>query len=116
MNEQEFGLEKRHFTDKELLEDTLNQIEKDFGQIELQLREVKQGDDYFERLCADLSYTVDALLDKAPDRLFSLMYRIDLPESRISNLLGSDEPAMAIAEMILKRELQKVVIRRKFSA
>lgn len=116
MNEQEFGLEKQHFTDKDLLEDTLNQIEKDFGQIELQLRDVELGDDYFYRLCKDLSYTVDALLDKAPDRLFSLMYRIDLPENRISKLLGSNEPAMAIAEMILKRELQKVVIRRKYSS
>jgi hypothetical protein len=49
-------------------------------------------------------------------RLFSLLYRIDIDEKTIRNTTDGHDiaPASTIAEVIIKRELQKVVLRKHY--
>ncbi len=109
------NLEPKHFKDHELIELTLVQIEKDFDSIELNLRAVEKGVDYFSDLVTDLSYTVESLMTSHPEKLMNVLYRIDLPENLISQTFSNPSPTKKISELILKRELQKVVLRKLYS-
>jgi len=46
------------------------------------------------------------------------MYRIDIPESKLSNLLHRDLASLVdeLCVLILKREMQKIIFRQQFGA
>ena len=111
-----FKLTHAELSNEDLVRKTLKQVEKDFGDVILQLDEVPVSETYFFDLVTDLSYTVEALLEKNPEKLFSLLYRIDLPEGLAQQALSSDKPHFALSELIMKRELQKVVLRQRYSS
>ncbi len=110
------SLEPKHFKDLGLLELTFVQLEKDFDPVELNLRQVPVSDDYFSDLIEDLSYTVDGLLSQNMEKLLNILYRVDLPERLINECFGLGNPAKSMSELILKRELQKVVLRKLYSS
>jgi hypothetical protein len=60
---------------------------------------------------------VVALLTKNPERLMSILYRIDVPEHRVRQVM-SNEPVGGIARMLtallLERMEQKLETRRKY--
>jgi|SRR5690606_20316664 len=109
-------ISEQDISNKDLVSKTIEQVNKDFGDVELQLESVPVSENYFYDLVTDLSYTIDALLEKNPEKLFSLLYRIDLPEGLAHQMLASDNPHYNLSEIILKRELQKVVLRQRFSS
>ena len=98
----------------QLLSETLQQLKKDLG--------VNWPDGY-ELYGMNLSDLIDLVADvlyevnrKSQQNLFNLFYRIDLPEIKVQETLSSDGFEWSrLAELILKRELQKVVLRRHFS-
>lgn len=49
--------------------------------------------------------------------LIRLLYRIDISESRVQKQMDliPDDTARAISELIINREIQKVILRRQFS-
>lgn len=61
-----------------------------------------------------LSEEVRLLLDHDFQRLLNILYRIDVSEKKTSIALASDDPAQAIARLIIERELQKVESRKKY--
>lgn len=100
--------------DQKLLSEVLAQLEKDLGESYSDLEpEQFQDINHLVEIVADILWEVHS---KSQQTLFNLFYRIDLPESKIQNVLTSDGfDWNALAELILKRELQKVVLRRHFS-
>jgi hypothetical protein len=61
---------------------------------------------------------VARLLDHNPAMLMSILYRIDVSEAQVQNVLklaGHDEISDRLAELIIDRQLQKLRLRRRYS-
>ena len=79
---------------------------------------IPMGD--FETLEEFKAYLTDRLaflLDNKYDKLINILYRIDVPEDKLSKLFAEQNrdfiPA-ALADLIIERSLQKVRIRQKY--
>lgn len=60
---------------------------------------------------------ITPLLDRNPAHLMSLLYRIDVAEDRVQEVLASAPPEAipgALADLIIDRQLQKVRLRRRY--
>ncbi|HAA11160.1 MAG TPA: hypothetical protein DCE41_05425 [Cytophagales bacterium] len=71
----------------------------------------------WEDLKAWLESGVRYLLDENMEALLQLCYRVDLPESRVTEILSVSAPdavAGDLAALILEREMQKVYYRAKY--
>ena len=61
---------------------------------------------------------VERLLDTNPGLLMSILYRIDVAEADVQEVMRSarvDEIADHLADLIVRRQLQKLELRRKYS-
>ena len=66
-----------------------------------------------EKLCAEINY----LVQKDFQKLVSILYRVDVNETKLKNLLQEKQDKDAgeiIAELILERQLQKIKSRQQF--
>ena len=98
--------------EKGIIEDTFLLINKDFelqstGQVELE-----------EQLLALLQPIIQYMLNREFERLLQICYRIDLDENKLKYILNESDPeqmAVELAEAIIKRQIKKVEIRRKYS-
>ena len=57
------------------------------------------------------------LLDNKYDALINILYRIDVPEEKLSELFAEqnrDYIPAALANLIIERSLQKVIFRKKY--
>jgi len=79
---------------------------------------IPMGD--FETLEEFKAYLTDRLaflLDNKYDKLINILYRIDVPEDKLSKLFAEqnrDYIPAALADLIIERSLQKVRIRQKY--
>lgn len=102
----------------DLGKETILQIKKDFlrNGLEVQLNEAdKPG---FEEICEEVTDLVDWLLTNDRSRFMNLLYRIDLGEHLIHQALeeqGEKTVPEKLASLIVRREAQKVLVRRYFS-
>lgn len=98
----------------QLLSETLQQLRKDLGENWPEDHEPEgMALSGLIDLVADVLYEVNR---KSQQNLFNLFYRIDLPETKVQEMLTSDGFYWSgLAELILKRELQKVVLRKHFA-
>ena len=111
--QEDFSPEK-YLNDEKLLRLTINQLEKDFNELgESIIEEIRFFE--FEKLVFLLSEKLIDLKKKRSGILSQLFYRIDIPEEKI-NLINDGENRFFenISVLILKRELQKVVIREYY--
>lgn len=51
------------------------------------------------------------LLERNPEEFFQLLYRIDIPERGLQNVLQQQDALVKLAEMVYDRQLQKVKTR-----
>lgn len=107
----------RYYNEKEIIEATFAQIKKDFEMFSFEV--VLDGDGTpYEQLFRAIRPYISQLLDKDYGRLLSLLYRIDLPEGKLNATIQqrkSDPIADVISDLIIQRELHKVLLRRKYS-
>lgn len=61
-----------------------------------------------------LAEQVRILLNNDFQRLLNILYRIDVSEVKTKTALSKDDPADAIAALIIARELEKVDSREKY--
>ena len=90
-------------------------IRKDLG-LEEEL-EIGGDNNSFDWLTAYLEKQINYLLDHDFNRLINSMYRIDIPDHKVNELLHSSEQgelAINIARAIVEREKQKVITRAKY--
>jgi hypothetical protein len=71
-----------------------------------------------EKLIALLTPVVSKMLDREFEKLLNICYRIDLGENRLKSILHESKPesmAMELATALVKRQIQKIEIRQKYS-
>lgn len=69
----------------------------------------------FENLAAEINH----LIQTDFERLVNLLYRIDVSEARLKEMLQSNPDSDAghvIARLLIERQIQKIRLRREFSA
>jgi len=71
-----------------------------------------------EVLRSYLIKVISELLDKDFNRLIQAMYRIDIPENEFKSalsIINQEKIAEEIANLVIKREMEKVESRKKYS-
>lgn len=66
-----------------------------------------------------LTGAINYLLDKNMSQLLNALYRMDVNEFKVKNILAVGEPGKigeALADLIIERAVQKVLIREKYSS
>lgn len=101
------------YTDNpEILKQLVSQVNKDlemFGIVELASESAVID---LDQILDQLKRTVSGLLDDNPDKLWALLYYIDLDQKVLSQTRADQQetnPAALIAELILQRELTRLI-------
>jgi hypothetical protein len=97
--------------------ETSNQLLKDFAMLNLALEFKPLSNQPYSALFDEASQCIRALYQNNYQGLLSLLYRIDLDEKVLHELIAGYPPPQLydrITEWILKRELVKVVYRHKY--
>lgn len=101
----------------EIIKKTAEQVVKDFSQFGIEIRFSKDMKYVYDELFNQLSERILFMLTNDMDKLYNLLYRIDLREQQIRTFT-SQKPEIplhdAITGLILDRELQKVIIREMY--
>lgn len=101
---------------KDFLLKTIEQLEKDLGSEGYSIR-IKRRNISYEDIIHQTLPIVEKLLNKDIFKLQQLIYRIDLPENIFINIIEkSSEPASELTQLIIQRELLKVVIRNYYGS
>ena len=103
---------KQYYLNDQFMAETVAQLHKDLQSSGLALQKDLSADP--DLILNALEEMVRTLLEGNTERLFALLYRIDLSEKEVSAFLHPDheeDPASAIAQAIMDRELKKVIIR-----
>jgi len=98
--------------------ETILQIKKDFLRNGLEVQLAEDEDPSFEKICHEVAELVDWLLNNDRSRFMNLLYRIDIAEHLIHKALednGEQTIPEKLGAMIVRREAQKVLVRRYFS-
>lgn len=101
----------------DLIKDTANQIIKDFDMFGLEIKFSGNAFNAYEELFEQIEPHIDQLITSNQQKFMSILYRIDLSDEQIKKAVNenSSEPFSSIvSDLIIKRELQKVVIRNHY--
>ena len=102
-----------------LLRDVVAQINKDFRLNGFDVEFSGEGETAYQELSEQLIPVIEYMLEHLTETFWNLVYSIDLNEAKVKQILfGQEEVENAIGQLtdlILKRELQKVVIRHFYS-
>ena len=103
-------------SNNELLEEVIQQVNKDFGSHAIDFAWHTDDVDAYSRFVSDVQKHVTTLLDRRKTKIMELVYRVDVFESkmRVVWTLDEEDRAGKITELILNRELQKVLTRRLY--
>lgn len=98
------------------LQETVAQVEKDFFMIGINFDIEKPAPDY-KSLFAYTKKLIDTFHEHNPKLLYNLLYRIDLSEEMVQERMKTSILSFTemLAELIVKRELYKVVLRKNIS-
>lgn len=98
------------------LQETLAQVEKDFLMIGINFDIEKPAPDY-KSLFAYTKKIIDTIHEQNPKLLYNLLYRIDLSEEMVQEKMKTSTLSFTemLAELIMERELYKVVLRKNIS-
>ena len=109
-----------YYNRTDLLEKVVTQIQKDFNWFNFKINfSDKEGITPYQELYQQILPLVDEMLNDDYIKLMSLLYRIDLDEDFLSRKLKENAQAdtdEVITDLIIKRELQKVIIKDIYSA
>lgn len=98
-------------------EKVIAQLNKDFGEVVFD-EALAQEENALVALLTAVRNVVDVLLEKNMNKLLRWCYRIDIPQERFDVLLkpeNTGDVSTEIAELILLREAQKIVLRETWS-
>ena len=101
----------------EIIQETAEQIIKDFGIFGLQLTFEGKAENAYQQLFEQILPHITTLAKTNKQKLMGIIYRIDISDRQLKNALENATHSTfeeTITHLILKRELQKVVIRHHF--
>ena len=98
------------------LQETAQQLEKDFLMIGINFDIDTPVSDY-KYLFSFTYHLVNALNEQNPQKVLNLIYRIDLAEKKVQEEMQKTQLSFTemLSEMIVKREIYKVILRKKYS-
>ena len=101
------------------MSDSLTQFQNELKKIESQeiTKQYKLSPKDFSEILSRLSNLINNLLDSDIQGLLSLLYRIDVSEQKVKTILATANPskmAEQIAALIIERQIQKIITRRKY--
>jgi len=101
----------------DLLQEVVAQLNKDFQLNGFDVSFTGNEDNAYRELSDQLIPVIDYMLEHQTERFWSLLYGIDLNEAQVRQALFGDEAdsLQRLTDLILKRELQKVVIRKHYA-
>lgn len=109
-----------YYNRTDLLEKVVSQIQKDFNWFNFEIKfSGKEGITPYQELFQQILPLVDEMLNDDYIKLMSLLYRIDLDEDFLNRKLkenAQSDTDEVIADLIIKRELQKVIIKDIYSS
>ena len=103
----------------DILNETAQQVIKDFGINGMEIIFSGDTDNAYTELFFQILPLVEKLQKENFQNFYNLMYRIDISESQIKKAVEESKDksfSEVVTDLILKRELLKVVFRRQYSA
>jgi hypothetical protein len=104
----------QYFNRPDMIKATADQIIKDFEMFGLEIKFSGNAYNAYEELFDQIEPHIKKLIDSNHSKFISILYRIDLNDEQVKKAVdnNSSEPFSEIlTDLIIKRELQKVVIR-----
>lgn len=108
-----------YYTRTDLLEKVVEQIKKDFNWFNFEITFKGEKESPYQELYQQILPLIDELLNDDSPKLMAMLYRIDLDEEFLNRKLKESSHAdtdEVITDLIIKRELQKVIIRDIYSS
>ncbi|HBK88181.1 MAG: hypothetical protein U0289_12305 [Cyclobacteriaceae bacterium] len=108
---------QQQISSKDLFEAFRIQLAKDFAQCNYPVDFIATLEPDYKNIHIQIVRVLQSGEKKSDLNLMQLLYRVDIPEVRLKKLLsesGDTGHLNVIAELIIKRILQKVVIRRYY--
>jgi len=108
-----------YYSRTDLLEKVVEQVKKDFNCFSFEITFSNQEETPYLELYNQILPLIDELLNDDYPKLLAMLYRIDIDVEFLNRKLKESEQAdthEVITDLILKRELQKVIIREMYSA
>ncbi|MDF2437412.1 MAG: hypothetical protein K0Q95_1788 [Bacteroidota bacterium] len=109
----------RYFNQLDLIKATADQIIKDFEMFGMEINFSGNAYNAYEELFDQIEPHIKTLIDSNRSKFMGILYRIDLNDEQVKKAVdnNSSEPFSAIiTDLIIKRELQKVVIRNHYKS
>jgi hypothetical protein len=106
-------VDQEFLSQKELLRNLVLQIRKDFDSAGIPIKLLLNKRYSFNEMALIVS---DAFMQSGATAMFNLLYRVDVSEKQLRE--GMPTPGIdpiLVAELVIKRELQKVVLRKQYS-
>jgi hypothetical protein len=104
-------------TKTEIIRQTVEQVKKDFTMFGMDIDFTGNTDMAYDEMFNQLGYHVSRLLEIDPHRLSALLYQVDIGENKImeaSTLHTEWTLTEVITELVIHRELKKVLIRNYY--
>lgn len=101
----------------DLIRETANQIIKDFEIFGFEIKFSGNAYNAYQELFEQIEPHINKLIESNQQKFMSVLYRIDVNEQQIKKAVNENnsEPfSDIITDLIIKRELQKVVIRNHY--
>jgi hypothetical protein len=101
----------------DLLQEVVTQLNRDFQLNGFEVEFSGKTESAYQELTRQLVPVIDYMLENQADHFWNLLYFIDLNESKVKEALFGEgtNSIQLLTDLILKRELQKVVIRNFYS-
>lgn len=107
-----------YLNDVDILNKTAEQIKKELGFFQLEIVLIGHSENAYQELYEQIYPQIKNLAKENYQKLISLLYRIDISEKQLQKE-QQNAPGLkfeeAITHLIIKRCLQKVVLRKLFS-
>jgi hypothetical protein len=103
----------------DLIKDTANQIIKDFDMFGMEIKFSGNAYNAYEELFEQIEPHINQLISSNQQKFMGILYRIDLSDIQIKKAVSentSESFSEIITDLIIKRELQKVVIRNHYKS
>ena len=115
--QQEFSIQA-YVNNTDILNQTAEQIKKDFSFFDITILFKETEKDAYTQLSEQILPRIKQLIKSDYQKFFSILYRVDISESQIkkeSQSYPEKSFEEIITSLVIKRCLQKVVLRKLFS-
>jgi hypothetical protein len=103
----------------DILNDTAKQVIKDFGMQGMEINFSGNTGNTYVELFSQILPIIEKLIIDNTEKFYALLYRIDISEVQVKKAVekATDKSfSEIVTDLILKRELLKVVIRKNYAA